>query len=191
MYKITHINTDFQYKEIPEGIDPNFIRQKTYEEIERLNCQNCTNVYFQESIPSCNSLYWKIIDESVVEMTNEEKLAVDTEISNNLIQTGFKYKKYKVTIASLDKFITTPYEPYIGYCKERSTIETESNTIGEGMNQITESYAWMSYIKGEELEMTDTEFAKSDMAMILFATYPDGSKIFKLETNPLWKQSQA
>jgi len=101
MYKITHINTDFQYKEIPEGINPDSIRKWTYLQLEQANCQNETNVYFQEDVPRdsesniVNSLYWKLVDGIVIEMTNEEKLAVDIEIENkriNNIYFGFAYK---------------------------------------------------------------------------------------------------
>ena len=191
MYKITKTGDNFSSYKITDGINPNSIRNWTYLQIEIANCQNCNNVYFQEDLPRdsegniANSLYWKVDNGIVIEMTDDEKLAVDTEIENKRINDYFKEKKYKVTIDSLDEFIKTQYQPYIAYCKERSSILTESITVGEGATQTTKSFVYLDYIKGEEFDETSAEFAKSDMAMIKYATYTNGEKIFKLEINQL------
>ena len=149
MYKITKINTDFQYKQIPEGIDPNFIRQKTYEEIERLNCQNENNVYFQEALPKdadgdvLNPLYWKVFDNIVVAMTEEECISLDEELYLKELNS-----KYSFDLYTLDSAPTTKLYVPLRY-------------DGTSFGKVLAGYTFVgTYTQsGNQVEKTTTEIA--------------------------------
>ncbi len=77
MYKISIINGEFQYKEIPVGLKSDLLRPTTFEEWERGMAQNSPNVYFQEALPKDTNgdvilpMYWKVVDTTVAAMTDE------------------------------------------------------------------------------------------------------------------------
>lgn len=128
-----------------------------------------------ELYSNCDSLVYR-----------DRQSAIDL-YENTKINNSFKCRRYKVTVLDLGKFIKTPYQPYIAYCKERSSIVTESVTTGEGINQLTQVVAYMDYIFDEEMEFDSEKFYESDLAMISYANYSNGERIFNLEYNPVFE----
>jgi len=187
MYKITHINTGFQYKEIPEGINPDSVRNWTYLQIEQANCQNCTNVYFQEDLPRdsegnvVNSLYWKVVDNIVVAMTEEECIALDSELLSKRVNAEFKNCKYRITCLDAPKAMDLDAAILKMLLKAymSPTIPTEQYRLGEGPTQSFYSKAYVNFIEGEEDKTNPTK----DWAKIVYAKFANGADVFKLETN--------
>ena len=187
MYKITHINTGFQYKEIPEGINPDSVRNWTYLQIEQANCQNETNVYFQEDLPRdsegniVNSLYWKLVDEIVVEMTDEECSNLDNELERSRVNAEFKNCRYRITCLDAPKAMDLDAAILKMLLKAymSPTIPTEQYRLGEGPTQSFYSQAYVNFIEGEEDKTNPTK----DWAKIVYAKFANGADVFKLETN--------
>ncbi len=84
MYKITAITNNFHKELIPTGLDPRTRDpQLSYEITWQIDVKTSligSKYFFQNTIPDCDSKYWKNENGIVVEMTTAEKVIVDEKI---------------------------------------------------------------------------------------------------------------
>ncbi len=166
MYKITKITDNFEIKGIKDGIDPEF--NLTYLEIEiRNTVQSSINktVFFQEIIPNCNVKYWKIENNTVVEMSESEKEYIDKKELYEAKKIEFLQKRYRVTVNSLSTedtgfgYVLATYPLLQPYCTSQGDILTRVdpftlNSIAY-FNLITEYF--------DNIITNDSRFVKEDV----------------------------
>ena len=105
MYKI---NNSFQATII---VNPNLIENEriglTNSQIEIENNKFNNDIYFQDTIPTTNIKYWKLVDGVVVSMTESEIIELDEFNRVTAINDSFHNFIYKVNVFDLQSALKT------------------------------------------------------------------------------------
>jgi hypothetical protein len=165
MYKITKQSV-FTFFKIKDGIDPNL--NLSYYEIELRNTKQYELnliVFFQDNIPNCETKYWKIENNIVIEMSVSEKQYVDNLEIYEAKKIEFKGKRYRITVSTLSAedtgfmYVFTRYPFLPVYCNTQESIFTDISY------DTLVSYAYLDIITDYFLNIinTDNRFVKEDV----------------------------
>lgn len=100
-YKLTKQNIDFSVYEIPQGIDERFGWTWLETEIKNtIESDYGITIFFQEAIPNCESKYWKVDNNIVVEMSVSEKEYKDKQLLYEQTKSDQRNYRYKIMILS-------------------------------------------------------------------------------------------
>ena len=187
MYKIKKQGDTFIEYQIPEGFKPDLIRQKTYEQFEREMSVNKNNVYFQAEIPNCDKKYWKLENDLVVEMTAEEKLALDTEIQNKEVNDFFHNKKYYIFIYDEKELFKQAFiEAVIMKNEILAQVEAGVSFVTKEVIYINKELgqtrtAWHIFVDFVEVPET------SNVWELTTIVNGESVKLVEIEPNPVWE----
>ena len=166
MYKITKQGNDFSYKQIKNGVDERFGWAWLETEIKDTP-ENKINVsvFFQETIPQCETKYWKTENNIVVEMSADEKEYVDKKEIYEAKKIEFQGKRFKITVATLSEedtgfmYVLANYPQLQAYCNSQKSIITEID-----QNTLT-SFAHLDELTGyfDNIINSDDRFIKEDV----------------------------
>lgn len=170
MYQIKKANNNFSFSEVSNPNDKNLkFPDKTNLEIRKINSGTARigiSVFFQESLPIGNILYWKVENGIVVDMTVEE-IDIKKEKVKKAVFFGFKNKifvydqkalaEYNIEFLKFDREVKSAQRAGKAHIVESVIV------MNEDTQQLrTEQTIFVDYINVAEMDYIQTLTTKKD-----------------------------
>lgn len=158
MYKIKNITSGYLSILIQDGTDPK--TGLTYLEIEVRNTKKSTigvSSFFQETIPNCETKYWKVENKIVVEMSESEKEYVDKLAIYEAKKEEFKGKRYCVHVPTISAQDTGFIYVKENYPDLFSFVSVQNSIISVIDENTFDSFAYLDEITGYFKSIIDAD----------------------------------
>ena len=216
MYKITKNSqfSFVEIKNPNEIFEPFNFTNLEKELRECVDNQFNQTIFFNSEIPNCETKFWKISNEmetfiervpdyydennklvfkdvtysfnKIVEMTQEEKAAVDLAKLAAATQAEYRGFKYRIKCINSKKAIkeVAGVKDLLLIAEFSPAIDTGSEKVGTGSTQTFNLFAYVNFIDGED----DKTNPAKEWAQLHGAKFADNSPVFKVETNDFYTQ---